>query len=81
MNGNGNSARNEHPDAMLQELGALILDYASRERWRHGMPIVDAGCSDERVSVYALDGEWLGIGRGERAAGCWAPVKVVGIRT
>jgi tRNA pseudouridine55 synthase len=69
-----------HPDAMLQELGVLIVDDASRERWRHGMSIVDARCSDERVSVYALDGEWLGIGRGDSAAGRWAPEKVVGIR-
>lgn len=69
-----------HPDAMLQELGILVIDDESRQRWRHGMPIQDAGCSDELVSVYALDGEWLGIGRGERAAGRWAPEKVVGIR-
>jgi hypothetical protein len=65
---------------MLQELGILVIDDESRQRWRHGMPIQDAGCSDELVSVYALDGEWLGIGRGEQEAGRWAPEKVVGIR-
>ena len=69
-----------HPDVVLQELSAIVLDEEDRNRWSVGMPIKDAGCSDELISVYAQDGEWLGIGQGSPERGAWLPKKVIGTR-
>jgi len=67
-----------HPDALLTDLPAIVVAEDEVARWRTGMPIGSESVTDETVSVYAADGNWLGIGRGDPAREAWLPVKVVG---
>jgi tRNA pseudouridine55 synthase len=70
-----------HPDTMMSDAGAIVLDTESRRRWINGMGIVDSAVTDEIVSVYADTGEWLGAGRGEPGERRWMPAKVTFDRT
>jgi tRNA U55 pseudouridine synthase TruB len=70
-----------HPDTMVGDAGAIVLDSEARRRWINGMGIVDSAVTDEIVSVYADTGEWLGAGRGEPGEQRWMPAKVTFDRT
>jgi len=67
-----------HPDALLTELPAIVIDPDDEARWRTGMPVRLGTVTDETVKVYAADGVWLGIGEGAPERGEWQPVKVIG---
>jgi tRNA pseudouridine55 synthase len=68
-----------HPDAVILDLPALLLDEDGARRWRQGSPIPTAapeaasGC----CRAYDADGSWLGLGRADEAAGSWRPAKVI----
>lgn len=67
-----------HPDALVTHLPAIAIAEDNTLLWRTGMPINLEPVTAETVSVYAANGAWLGIGRGDPARGAWLPVKVVG---
>jgi tRNA pseudouridine55 synthase len=66
-----------HPDALLTDLPVVVIGSDERD-WRQGKGIPLAPVTPETVSVYAADGTWLGIGRGDVDRGEWQPAKVVG---
>ncbi len=66
-----------HPDAVIQDLPALLLDAGEAIAWRQGKTILTAAPAEGECRAYAEDGEWLGIGRAEPDARGWHPAKVV----
>ena len=66
-----------HPDVLLADLPAIVIDGDDCRLWRTGMPIRLGEVTDGAVKVYAANGTWLGIGRGDTNAGVWRPVKVI----
>ena len=67
-----------HPDAVLEDWPALLLDPPAAAAWRRGSPIPAVGLTaDEPVRAYDAAGDWLGVGVGDPAGGAWRPVKVV----
>ena len=67
-----------HPDALIAELPALVLSGDNLRRWHTGMPIEANRVTDEPIRVYAADGSWIGVGRGDCDFGVWRPAKVTG---
>ncbi len=65
-----------HPDTVLQEWPALVLDDEHATAWKQGKPI-DLDGSVERARVYDARGNWLGLGFGDKDAGVIRPAKVV----
>ena len=59
-----------HPDAILSDWAAIVLDDANHSRWSQGQPIAlpplavtARGADVDRVRAYDAQGIWLGIGR------------------
>jgi tRNA pseudouridine55 synthase len=76
-----------HPDAVLADWPALLLDDAAAAAWCSGGRIPAAAVDgsapagiapDGPVRAYAPGGDWLGVGAADPAAGAWRPLKVVG---
>lgn len=63
-----------HPDAVLGDWPALVLDAGHAKDWRQGKPLARQGVRGN-VRVYDAAGTWLGIGEGTDAT--VRPVKVV----
>lgn len=70
-----------HPDAMVGQAPAIILNGDVRKRWINGVGFAADGVTDEIVSVYADTGEWMGTGKGDLSRGEWVPEKVAIDRT
>ncbi|CAN5687698.1 hypothetical protein BH09CHL1_BH09CHL1_28060 [soil metagenome] len=70
-----------HPDSMVGDKPAIILNEETRRRWINGMGFVAEGVTDEIVSVYADTGEWMGSGHGDLSRNEWVPTKVAIDRT
>ena len=67
-----------HPDAVLEDWPALLLDDAAVDAWRSGRLVPAAETAPHGlVRAYAGDGAWLGVGTGDAAVGGWRPLKVV----
>jgi tRNA pseudouridine55 synthase len=65
-----------HPDAVLHDWPAMVLDPRHSTMWRQGKPIPVENASGT-VRVYDASGEWLGVGRADDAGLHIQPVKVV----
>jgi tRNA pseudouridine55 synthase len=70
-----------HPDAMVGEAPALILNGDTRRRWINGVGFTAPTVTSEIVSVYADTGEWMGTGSGDPSRNMWVPDKVTIDRT
>jgi len=68
-----------HPDAAVGDRPAILLDAERARMWRQGQRIHGPGEDVGPVRVFAMDGEWLGIGRFDAKRGGWQPLKVVGV--
>lgn len=68
-----------HPDEVLQDSPALVLDEAASIDWRNGLMLPAEAGNEGPVRAYDSVGNWLGIGRYDRERGAWRPAKVVGI--
>lgn len=66
-----------HPDAVLEDHPALVLDEATSEHWRNGGVIPARSDESGPVRVYSPIGTWLGIGRYDSEKGAWRPVKTI----
>lgn len=69
-----------HPDTVLANWPALILDQRGRTDWYHGKPIPAEGASPvpfRHCRVYDADGAWLGVGGKDDATNMWRPLKVI----
>lgn len=66
-----------HPDTVILDLPALILDPEESRAWRQGKTIAAEQVVAGDCRAYAEDGEWLGIGRAESDGRGWHPEKVV----
>ncbi len=69
-----------HPDTVLTEWPALILDHAASIDWGHGKPIAagaESPTTFDQCRVYDGDGAWLGIGGRDAEANVWRPLKVI----
>lgn len=73
-----------HPDAVMLDAGAIVLDEPLTWAWFHGQP-VPAGelqaVNDEgpvAARAYSQDGHWLGTGLMNTDTGQWWPRQVVG---
>ncbi len=67
-----------HPDAVIADWPALLLDEAGSVAWGRGTPIPAHGRAEGRVRAYDAGGDWLGIGVADEAGLAWRPHKVVG---
>ena len=65
-----------HPDAVLHDWPAIVVDAQHAVFWRQGKPIPGAGARGH-VRVYDASGEWLGVGRADDDGTLVQPVKVV----
>jgi tRNA pseudouridine55 synthase len=65
-----------HPDAVLHDWQALVLDASQAIHWRQGKPIPVQGASGA-VRVSDASGEWLGVGSVDDDGAFVRPVKVV----
>ncbi len=65
-----------HPDIVLEEWPALILNDAEAKTWRQGNGIAAAPI-EARCRAYDAGGEWLGVGVGQADLGVWRPSKVM----
>jgi tRNA pseudouridine55 synthase len=70
-----------HPDVMLGDIPALVLDGETRRRWINGIGFTGSAVTNEIVSVYADTGEWMGTGRWDLPQRMWVPDKVIIDRT
>lgn len=66
-----------HPDAVLADWPALLLDERAGADWRLGKPIPAPLGATGPCRAYGPDGEWLGVGAADDAGGAWRPLKVV----
>ncbi|MGI9254148.1 MAG: tRNA pseudouridine(55) synthase TruB [Thermomicrobiales bacterium] len=67
-----------HPDSVMLDLPALLLDDALTLRWRQGSAIPADGVAAGDCRAYSSGGEWLGIGRADERGQAWKPAKVIG---
>lgn len=70
-----------HPDAVLTDLPALVLDGNASQAWYHGRPIpADGGLATSAPLARAYDwhGEWLGVASFEDQSRRWQPRQVIG---
>jgi len=65
-----------HPDAVLADWPAVVLDEPATIDWRHGNSLVGGTPDAGPFRAYGPDGTWLGLGRADAAV--WRPTKVVG---
>jgi len=68
-----------HPDVVVADWPALLLDARAALDWRNGraIPAAPGARVEDRCRAYGPNGEWLGIGRGEPGEAVWRPTKVV----
>ena len=66
-----------HPDRVLEDWPALLLDRPAAEAWQSGSSIRASLVENRPCRAYGDDGSWLGLGAGEAPAGRWRPHKVV----
>lgn len=64
-----------HPDIVLQDWPALILNGAGSHEWSRGNSVAGS-LVDVRCRAYDEDGEWLGVGVGHEESRVWRPTKV-----
>jgi len=76
-----------HPDAVLGDWPAILLDRPAAAAWGSGgrvpaapghRPATHRQGAGGGVRAYAAGGDWLGVGAADSTAGAWRPVKVVG---
>lgn len=65
-----------HPDAALEDWPAIVLDTPGATAFRQGRTVA-VGCVPGAIRVYDMDGNWLGVARGEDGGVSLRPVKVV----
>lgn len=66
-----------HPDAVLEEWPALLLDAADATAWSTGLALPAAGDASGMCRAYDTGGSWLGIGTADEVANLWRPAKVI----
>ena len=66
-----------HPDAVLDEWPALLLDDVAATAWSTGRALPAAGDASGMCRTYDAAGTWLGIGIADEVANLWRPAKVV----
>ncbi len=66
-----------HPDAVLGDAGAVLLDREASQRWSHGGSIAGSGEENGLIRAYGEGGSWLGVGSWNPAQSSWRPLKVV----
>lgn len=65
-----------HPDRVLEEWPALILDTDGAKDWTDGKTLATDAATSGLCRVYGTDGSWLGVGRADGPR-MWRPHKVV----
>lgn len=65
-----------HPDAVMHDWPALLLDDDDGLRWRQGKTIAHSGIR-RHVRAYDAAGHWLGVGQGDADGTLIRPTKVV----
>lgn len=66
-----------HPDSVVLDLPALLLDAEGARRWRQGSPIPADALAAGDCRAYDEDGTWLGLGRADATGAAWRPAKVI----
>jgi tRNA pseudouridine55 synthase len=66
-----------HPDTVVSDSPALILDDAVSHNWLAGSPIDGRRDDLGRCRAYDVDGHWLGVGTWDGSAARWRPNKVM----
>ena len=66
-----------HPDAVLEDWPALLLDSTASTAWRNGSPIPTEDAAHGPCRAYGPDGTWLGVGAADETHRAWRPLKVV----
>jgi tRNA pseudouridine55 synthase len=66
-----------HPDTVMADRAALILDEAAIARWENGGSLSAVDGETGPVRVYDTHGAWHGVGRYDGERGAWRPAKVV----
>lgn len=65
-----------HPDTVLQDWPAVVLDVHAASEWRHGKPVALEGVAGG-LRLYDSAGEWIGVGQGNESGSHILPTKVV----
>jgi tRNA pseudouridine55 synthase len=65
-----------HPDTVLQDWPAVVLDAHDGTDWRHGKPVALEGAAGD-LRLYDGTGHWLGVGQGTASGDHILPTKVV----
>ncbi len=65
-----------HPDTVLQDWPAVVLDAHAATDWRHGKPVALEGAAGG-LRLYDSTGNWLGVGQGNESGSHLLPTKVV----
>ena len=65
-----------HPDAVLHDWPALVLDEMNAANWRQGKPVAAPDVTGG-VRVYDVAGNWMGIGHGDEPGTHVRPTKVI----
>ncbi len=66
-----------HPDSVVLDLPALLLDADGARRWRQGSPIPADSPAAGDCRAYDEDGTWLGLGKADATGASWRPAKVI----
>ena len=65
-----------HPDTVLQDWQAVVLDADAATDWRHGKPVALEGAAGD-LRLYDGAGDWIGVGQGTASGDHILPTKVV----
>lgn len=66
-----------HPDAVIADWPAVLLDDPARRDWLRGNPIAGPAAPEGWCRAYDERGAWLGVGAGDERGGDWLPRKVI----
>lgn len=66
-----------HPDSIVLDWPALVLDDVASHRWLAGSPIEGKRDDRGRCRAYGVDGHWLGVGTWDGSSEKWRPSKVM----
>lgn len=67
-----------HPDRVIEQWPAIVLDSEGERLWTTGRPITGTITDTENIRAYSTAGHWLGIGEAQPGQpGAWQPQKVI----
>lgn len=69
-----------HPDAVVSDWPALLLDPIAESRWMSGQTVDSSLPAAGRCRAFGPSGEWRGVGEASSDGSAWQPKKVAGGR-